>query len=137
MGKIKEKCYIAFMAFAVAVMLTVTFLPHHHHNGMLCTEVVYCEDDGCYNDEHTGHSHGDDNTHCIDKSDYIVAKRSISMDDYVEHFLPLFTIAEYLLLDYDCYQENNHSKNSYRQPLYKSADICPYNILRGPPCLSV
>lgn len=131
----RNKCYIAFMALAVAVMLTVTFLPHHHHNGMLCTEVEYCEDDGRYNDEHTGHSA--DHTHCIDDSDFIVAKRSISMDDYGMQLLPLFIIAEHLILYLDQYQDNSHSKYFYRQSFYKSADVCPTNVLRGPPYLFV
>lgn len=131
----KKKCYIAFMAFAVAVMLTAAFMPHHHHKGMLCTEVEYCEDDERYNDEHTGHNQGDTD-HCIDKSDFITAKRFTNIEDAGTNLLPIFILAERLVL---CLSQHDDYTNTsiYRQPLYKSADLHPYNILRGPPFLFV
>lgn len=132
----KKKLYIAFVAIAVILMMVATFLPHHHHDGMLCTTVEYCEDDGKYNDEHTGHS--SDHTGCIEDSNFMVSKwGGISENDASSSLLPLFIIVENTILFGDTYHDDTQSHNLYRQSLYKSADVCSINSLRGPPCLSV
>ena len=132
----KNKLYIAFMAFAVTVMLIATFLPHHHHNGMLCTTVEYCEDDGKYNDEHTHHS-SDKHAKCIEDSDYLSSKWSVNENDAAASFLPLFIIVENFILFGDVCEDDNNDTSLYRQSLYTSADVCAVNSLRGPPCLFV
>ena len=132
----KEKLYITFVALAVVVMMTAVFLPHHHHNGLLCTAVEYCEDDGKYNDEHTGHA--SDHTRCIEDSHFMVSKwGGINDNDASASMLPLFVIIENIISFCDACHENTHSKTLYRQSLYKSADVCKINSLRGPPCLFV
>ena len=41
---------------AMLMVMFVTFVPHHHHQAMICLVHETCEADGCVNDEHTGHS---------------------------------------------------------------------------------
>lgn len=126
------------MAFAVAIMLTATFLPHHHHNGMLCTTVEYCEDDHKYNDEHTNHrSNNGDETKCLEHSDYLFSKRSLDNVDVRANLLPLFVIAEQFLLCFDLYHKDIRIRYFSWQSLYQSAYVGLINTLRGPPSLFV
>lgn len=133
----KEKLYVAFTTLAIVVMMIATLMPHHHHrHGMICTAVEYCEDDGKYNDEHTGHS--GDNTKCIEKSAFINSKvGGTGENDLSASLLPLFILVSNYILNSDIYQEDSGIKSLYRQSLYKSADVCNVNSLRGPPCLFV
>ena len=53
---------------AVLMMMFVNLVPHHHHQTMICLVQEVCQMDGCYDDEHTGHSdanHEEDESHCI------------------------------------------------------------------------
>ena len=58
---------------AMLMVMFVTFVPHHHHQAMICLVHETCEADGCVNDEHTGHSdanHEEDESHCISHEKY-------------------------------------------------------------------
>ena len=58
---------------AMLMVMFVTFVPHHHHQAMICLVHETCEVDGCVNDEHTGHSDADneeEESHCISHEKY-------------------------------------------------------------------
>ena len=131
----KRHLYITFVLFAVIIMMVATIMPHHHHGAKLCTVVEYCEHDGKYNDEHTGH-HGD-HTHCISNYSYIIAKQNVHDHDVNVSLLPLFTLVENLIVFGELYPEDLRPYSCYRQSLYKSADVHRINPLRGPPYLFV
>jgi hypothetical protein len=69
---LRKLCIIPTFAAMLMVMF-VTFVPHHHHQAMICLVHETCEADGCVNDEHTGHSdanHEEDESHCISHEKY-------------------------------------------------------------------
>ena len=69
---LRKLCIIPTFAAMLMVMF-VTFVPHHHHQAMICLVHETCEADGCVNDEHTGHSdanHKEDEDHCISHEKY-------------------------------------------------------------------
>lgn len=43
------------LAVSAMLLLTVPYIPHHHHRGEVCMERVLCAHDLEYNDSHTGH----------------------------------------------------------------------------------
>lgn len=47
----KRAAHIFIMSLSVLIMLTVTFIPHHHHGSVECLSMVQCT----YNDRHTSH----------------------------------------------------------------------------------
>ena len=69
---LRKLCIIPTFAAMLMVMF-VTFVPHHHHQAMICLVHETCEADGCVNDEHTGHSDPDneeEESHCISHEKY-------------------------------------------------------------------
>ena len=69
---IRKLCIIPTFAAMLMVMF-VTFVPHHHHQAMICLVHETCEADGCVNDEHTGHSdanHEEDESQCVSHEKY-------------------------------------------------------------------
>ena len=60
---------------ALLMVLFVTFVPHHHHQAMICLVHETCEADGCVNDEHTGHSDADseEESHCLSHEKYFLS----------------------------------------------------------------
>ena len=60
---------------ALLMVLFVTFVPHHHHQAMICLVHETCEADGCINDEHTGHSDADseEESHCVSHEKYFLS----------------------------------------------------------------
>lgn len=47
----KRAAHIFIMSLSVLIMLTVTFIPHHHHSGVECMFMVQCT----YHDHHASH----------------------------------------------------------------------------------
>lgn len=55
-SKLHKFSAVINVAFAIALMLTATLLPHHHHGDAACMAIERCADDGAVNDSHTGHA---------------------------------------------------------------------------------
>jgi hypothetical protein len=71
----KIKKSISFIALATLMLLVLDIVPHHHHEGIACMIMEFCESDDAINDEHIHHHdngaipHG---TLCVAESDFIV-----------------------------------------------------------------
>ena len=58
---------------AMMMVLFTMFVPHHHHQAMICLVHEVCLADGCCDDEHTSHSdanHEEDESHCVSHEKY-------------------------------------------------------------------
>ena len=58
---------------AMMMVLFTMFVPHHHHQAMICLVHEVCLADGCCDDEHTSHSdanHEEDESHCVSREKY-------------------------------------------------------------------
>ena len=55
-SKLHKLSAIINVAFAIALMLSATLFPHHHHGDAACMAIERCADDGAVNDSHTGHA---------------------------------------------------------------------------------
>lgn len=58
---------------AMMMVLFTSFVPHHHHQAMICLVHEVCLADGCCDDEHTAHSdanHEEDENHCVSREKY-------------------------------------------------------------------
>jgi len=58
------------------MLVAVSAIPHHHHDGMFCMIMEHCEKDGNINDEHTHHhdDHQVPDHSCIAKMYYLVTR---------------------------------------------------------------
>jgi hypothetical protein len=58
------------------LLLASTFVPHHHHyDRIFCLVMERCEQDGMFNDEHTGHEHSSEGEmFCILETKYVVSE---------------------------------------------------------------
>lgn len=63
----------------LAVLLSAV-MPHHHHGGLTCFAIEICAADHVANDEHTHHSHGDDNDGCRVRQLYVVEAQHSNND---------------------------------------------------------
>jgi hypothetical protein len=52
---IRKKAYLFNLWLATLLVLSVTFLPHHHHLKAVCFTEEICDVDGNINDQHTAH----------------------------------------------------------------------------------
>ena len=84
----KKSTYITFTALAVFMLLIMPYIPHHHHEGALCTIVEHCEEDDIDNDEHT--SHNGDNTLCIEDEGFLISKSDIYHNNLTSKFFPVY-----------------------------------------------
>ena len=58
---------------AMMMVLFTMFVPHHHHQAMICLVHEVCLADGCCDDEHTSHSdanHEEDESNCVSHEKY-------------------------------------------------------------------
>lgn len=58
---------------AMSMVLFTMFVPHHHHQAMICLVHEVCLADGCCDDEHTSHSdanHEEDENNCVSHEKY-------------------------------------------------------------------
>jgi hypothetical protein len=124
------------------MMLVMSVVPHHHHNGAVCTIVEFCEDDNSVNDEHTGHS-GNDMDHgksCVIESDFVITQtdnREKCEGSYCDnpdhvHFLHILYLVSGIL--------PNPVETTSLQPeygeyvlFYTSAQASQFHGLRAPP----
>lgn len=51
----KKKLYLFSLFVATMSVLLSMVVMHHHHMGRICMVVERCQQDGNFNDEHTGH----------------------------------------------------------------------------------
>lgn len=87
--------YVNIMAIAVLMLLPM--LPHHHHNMAACIAVETCETDNVPNDKHT--NHGGDATSCIEQVSFVKAKISVQknlVNKYVQIIFGLALIFSFL-----------------------------------------
>ena len=66
---------IAIVSTLLAMMMVLftSFVPHHHHQAMICLVHEVCLADGCVDDEHTSHSDTDpkeEEGHCVSHAKY-------------------------------------------------------------------
>jgi hypothetical protein len=124
------------------MMLVLTILPHHHHEGVACMIIECSKKDNSVNDKHAGHSENDMNhgKSCIIESDFVFpradngTKYNVSSCDSSNHihFFPfLYLIADFLLYP----DETISPKHEYGEYLsfYTSAESSQLHGLRAPP----
>src|SRR5574344_1159732 len=121
----KKSTYITFTALAVFMLLIMPYIPHHHHEGALCTIVEHCEEDDIDNDEHT--SHNGDNTLCIEDEGFLISKSDIYHNNLTSKFFPVLISTINSLVNGEIELATS----------YQSADVNRSNALRAPPYLLV
>lgn len=107
----RDKISAFIICLATAVLLSTSFVPHHHHEGVLCQQSEVCSGRDSHNEQHTCH-HGDHST-CLAESVYIsksgVVKQirdfvdqhllALSVDVDIFAFNPLSLIREDLVVE--------------------------------------
>lgn len=94
--KMRRTLYIPFLALLVTLFFSVTAMPHHHHRGVFCLEVEYCDVDELPNDTHTDHS--GDSTHCLDYARGLTLKGPmLQLKDWSTSLMPVGLFDEYRL----------------------------------------
>jgi hypothetical protein len=106
----RVKKYISFIALATLMLLMSGIVPHHHHEGIACMVMEFCESDNAINDEHA-HHHDKGNMPygalCVAESDYIVPqthhdlKCKVSSCTHLNHdyLFPILLLASDYLSD--------------------------------------
>ena len=126
----RRQVYIAIVALAALMLLTVSFVPHHHHVNALCTIVEHCKSDNTDNDEHTHHH--DDGTFCLEKG--IPASLHAGFSNTVIHkVFPSSTPAFYSILNAGVVLIKCISDCEERPHIALTADFYKINALRAPP----
>ncbi len=67
------------MGWAVLMLLAVPYIPHHHHQGMLCTVADMFDDEvNEPGEEHhdMAHHHGDDDALCLRTEHFLISRHS-------------------------------------------------------------
>ena len=151
-----EKKIVSAMIVAVAAfaLLTVSFVPHHHHNGFICmenghfavdsglcgTHGEYGTDDGtCASHEgcgERGDGHSEDRSNCVEDEVFLTSRpESRGMDILpppVQLFLAIFIA---YLSDDKALDEIEQDFGDLPPCLYKSANLDGTFSLRAPPFL--
>ena len=115
----KKSTYITFTALAVFMLLIMPYIPHHHHEGALCTIVEHCEEDDIDNDEHT--SHNGDKYH----------------NNLTSKFFPVLISTINSLVNGEIELATDSDFGYEISISYQSADVNRSNALRAPPYLLV
>mgnify|MGYP006869365836 FL=1 len=124
------------------MLLVLTIVPHHHHDGVACIKMERCEKDNLVNDEHTGHAENDmtQGKSCTIETDFVIPqtdngiKCSVSSSnnpDHIQFFPILYLIADFLLYP----AQTIDLKPEYEEHLllYISAEVSQFHGLRAPP----
>ena len=82
----KQKLYITVLALTTIVLLSLPFIPHHHHESAVCTVVEHCSSDNADNDKHT--SHKDDGTKCFEQGSWDVASAKTLHTSNIHYLFP-------------------------------------------------
>ena len=131
----KKSTYITFTALAVFMLLIMPYIPHHHHEGALCTIVEHCEEDDIDNDEHT--SHNGDNTLCIEDEGFLISKSDIYHNNLTSKFFPVLISTINSLVNGEIEFATDSDFGYEISISYQSADVNRSNALRAPPYLLV
>lgn len=126
----RRQIYIAIVALAALMLLTVSFVPHHHHVNALCTIVEHCKSDNADNDEHTHHH--DDGTLCLEKG--IPASLHAGGTNTIFHkVFPSHTLALFSIFNVGVYFIKHISDYKNRPHVALIADFYKISALRAPP----
>jgi len=138
---LKRRISISFIALSTLMLLVLSFVPHHHHEGIFCVIMERCEQDDAVNDEHTQHGDATDNHRqsCIAEAEYLAlqsgneTKCKVSCDnpDHTHLYPILFLVADFVLHNAD----KLSVKAEYREytSFNKSAETSRFLGLRAPP----
>ena len=129
---IKRSTYIIFMALAVFMLRVSSYVPHHHHDWVLCAAVEHCDEDDADNDEHTNHC--GDATFCIEEEEFLISKSDTYHTCLIPHEL-LAPLAEVLPVNVLLYPVGIFVRQQDAIISYRSADVAGTNALRAPPRL--
>lgn len=155
----KKNTYAFFVAVAVLALLTVSFVPHHHHDGFMCMEDGHIAVDNGLCDPHGGHGtsgvcgfhgtcgphdgceesgegHSEDRSNCIEDEVFLTYRS----ENYQIGALPSpvqLSIAAVITGIADCCAADEASDDFHDMPpcLYRSANIEGTFSLRAPPFL--
>ncbi len=133
---------IPFVLAAVAVMLSMSVVPHHHHGAAACLTAHSCGGGECDDDHHPHESEGTDHPGgCVvetpfvepsERNDKTTCCGSPDCDhDGHAHF---FALAQ---LYFDLFPDEPIVNTDYGEPIirYKSIDACTGGGLRAPPAI--
>lgn len=149
----KRNAFAMIVAVAVVALLTVSFVPHHHHGGFMCLSDEHftensCGDscthrhcdgdsglcDGAEDCSESGDGHSEDRSNCIEDEAFITSRpesRSFSiLPPPVQLFLAIFIA---YLSDDNALDDTEHDFGDLPPCLYKSANIDGTFSLRAPP----
>jgi len=138
---LKRILSISFTSMAIAVILVMAALPHHHHGAVTCLISEMCNGHDPINEDHTEHHNAEDSGHsdsCITESQFITRSvrennecNSSCSDDWHNHLFPVF----FFYADYIVPQEENVHDAGFGEYIiyYKSIHTRGINGLRGPP----
>lgn len=118
------------MLLAVFMLLTVPYIPHHHHNGAICTAAEHCHAD---NDRHT--KHDDDCSLCIWDEEYLITKPDSSHDNLTPLFFPILVAKINPVVSGELVLTDFYARDYDAMARFHSADIIRIRALRAPPCL--
>lgn len=131
---------LSFWAITVAtfILVVLTVIPHHHHNGAVCMAMERCALDGALNDEHTRH-HGTQEKDCCFETmtSASTATSENTVEQSKQQLFPLFIASFYQLADlWDSLNPDARNNYAYYKEHYTSASLGKKRGLRAPPCLS-
>lgn len=140
----RKNTYAFFVAVAVLALLTVSFVPHHHHNGFMCmaeeaVENVHgaCCGGGCESRSESGEGHSEDRSNCIE-DEVFLSSRSENHHIGVLPSPVQMLIAAVITDIADFSAADGVTEDFHDMPpcLYRSANIEGTFSLRAPPFLS-
>lgn len=149
----KRNVYAMIVAVAVVALLTVSFVPHHHHGGFMCLSDEHftessCGDscthrhcdgdsglcDGVDDCSESGDGHSEDRSNCIEDEAFLTSRSdSWSMGKLpppVQIFIAIFIA---YLSDDKALDDEEHDFGDLPPCLYKSANLDGTFSLRAPP----
>ena len=136
---VKRNFSISFVAFAVAILMMLTLLPHHHHGDIACVEIERCEADDAVNDIHTDHHdeesgrHTDESECFLSTRNYVVINHHFSFDHkFVMPSLMAFLSADLFLVSSVKVLVTDDASDEYHI-YYKSALLKSTHSFRAPP----
>ncbi|MCM1373231.1 MAG: hypothetical protein NC113_10020 [Bacteroides sp.] len=129
----KRNTGFATMLLAVFMLLMVPYIPHHHHNGAICTATEHCNDDNADNDRHT--KHDGDTSLCIEDEEYLISTSDSLHDSLKPHCFSILAATINPIVCGDIVLTDFHAHDYAAMARYHSADIVRIRALRAPPCL--
>ncbi len=132
----KLKAYITAMFLSVVFLLIMPFVPHHHHEGAICTDADICIEDVC---DGVLHEHDEDHaplqtSNCAEQSDYLVERPvDISPSSTLLNALSFLPVHLLQLVDF-LIEESHDAPYVARDEAPVTACFIHSLTLRAPPC---